>query len=240
MLLGRAPFRAGTAAVISEVTPKKAGALIDNIATAKVVEVVEVMSEQKLVERLPEASPQKLHELPAQTLFDKMPAVSAEQLAGEVPPKPAEDLPPPVVSQVAPDLAGYSVPETRAASWVTLVGSPAPLEQILGKFTKDLTGVQINVTTLAGMPSDSPKLPSDRLASSLFRIDIENAEPQDLATVHAVSTPSPPEETPATKLAPVPAEGEGIAGATRIAVALLLAAIALGLAWYFVLRRGRE
>ena len=172
------------AGIIEEVAPGKAWAIMEEVTTLKVTELVQAMSEGKLVERLPEVSAQKLFEIPVQILFDKLPTAPAEQLAFEEPPKVDPDLPSPIAVQVTPTLAIYTVPETRELVWVTLVGSPTPVDKILAKFTKRVTDVQVKVQELAEKPPEAPEFPALQIVNSIFTIDIENARPGDISAVH--------------------------------------------------------
>ncbi len=138
----------------------------------------------KLVERLPEMTADKLFQIPAQTLFDNLPTVPVEQLAFENPPPIDPDLPPPVAVQVSPTLAVYGVPDTGELVWVGIVASPAPIDQILGKFARRLSDVEINVEDLAAKPAAAPDFSPAQVVNSYFRIEVENAEPEDLVAAH--------------------------------------------------------
>ena len=61
---------------------------------------------------------------------------------------------------------------------------PAPIEKILGKFTKRLTDVRISVEDLTEKPAVAPAFPPEQFVNAFFSIEIENAEPQDIAAVH--------------------------------------------------------
>ena len=170
--------------ILSGLAPIKAGAIMEKVSSDAVTRLVQAMPEDKLLDRLPEVSPQKLSEIPVRVLFDKLPKVPADQLAHEKPPKVDPALPPPVAVQVTPSLAVYRVPETRRLAWVKLVGSPAPIDTILGKFNRDLTDVQITLSSIATIPAGPPELLPGRIVHSLFSIDIDGAEPGDVAVVY--------------------------------------------------------
>lgn len=93
-------------------------------------------------------------------------------------------LPPPKVTQVSPTLAIYEIPNTGELVWVKLIGSPAFIEQALGKFTRVITDVSISVEELFEKPSTAPDLDPDVIVDQFFRVDVENAEADDISVVH--------------------------------------------------------
>ena len=166
--------------ILSEVDPEKAGAIMEELSTAKVTDIVQEMPEDKLIERLPELSPEKLYEIPAQVLFDRLPNVPVDQLVIEDLPDLDPNLPPPVAVQVTPTLVIYTSPLTGELTWGKVVGSPAPIETILAKFTRQIANVQFRIEDLA----DVTDLPAGQIVNSRFSIDVENAAPEDIAAVH--------------------------------------------------------
>ena len=147
-------------------------------------EIINVMDEDRLIERLPEMSPERLFEISPRVLLDRLPRVSAEQLVREVPPEPDPDLPRPTSVQDSPTRTRYTVPATRESAWVRLVGSPAPIKQILGKFTRDLTSVRVVVEDLLEKPPTVPKFPPDEVLNSMFTIDLPDIEEEDILVAH--------------------------------------------------------
>ncbi|MEE8158893.1 MAG: PGF-pre-PGF domain-containing protein [Dehalococcoidia bacterium] len=69
-------------------------------------------------------------------------------------------------------------------TWATLVGSPEPVDQILGKFARALSGVTISVENVPSKPSAIPALPDGQSAIEYFRVSMEGAEAEDLLAVH--------------------------------------------------------
>ncbi len=171
-------------AILENVEEAKAGAILEETGITRVTEIVDVMAEVKLVERLPEMSADKLFQIPAQTLFDNLPSVPVEQLAFEVPPPVDLTLPAPVAVQVSATLAVYQVQDTGELVWAALAGSLAPIDQILGKFARRLSDVEISVEDLAAKPAAAPDFSAAQVVNSYFRIDVESAEPDDVVAAH--------------------------------------------------------
>ena len=134
----------------------------------------------KLTQRLPEMSPAKLYAIPAQVLFDKLPKAPVDQLVIEDLPDLDPDLPPPVAVQVTPTLVIYTSPLTGVLTWGKVVGSPAPIETILAKFTRQIADVRFSIEDM----DEVPDLPADLILNSSFSIDVENAAAEDIAAVH--------------------------------------------------------
>ena len=170
--------------VLSQVAPVKAGQIMEVVPTAKLTQVVQTMEENKLVERLPEMSAAKLFQVPTTVLFEELPRVPVEQLALEVPPQADPGLPPPTSAQVSADVTLHTLPETAELAWSTLVGSQAPIEKILARFTRKLAGVEARLEGLAEEPPGTPALDPGQAVYSLFRVDIANAGPQDISVAH--------------------------------------------------------
>ena len=72
-------------------------------------------------------------------------------------------------------------------AWAKLVGSPAPIESILGKFSVSRSGVRVNIEDLLELPAP---FPPDRIVSvvqgtpSVFIVNLEGIEEGDLAVAH--------------------------------------------------------
>ncbi len=170
--------------VLAAVAPEQAGAIMEQTDTAALTGIVGAMGQDALVDRLPNMSAAKLFELPAALLFEKLTKVPVEQLAFENPPAVDPNLPAPQAVQVTDTLAVYAVQATGELAWGGLVGSPSPIELILGKFTRVLTDVQITIEDVDAAPAGAPALPSSKIVNSMFSIDVEGAEPGDLAAAH--------------------------------------------------------
>ncbi len=172
------------AEILSLVSKETAGAILEQMAIDSIVLVIEIMTEEKLIERLPEMSAEKLFQIPIEVLFENLPSVPAEAIAPEIEPEVDPTLPPPTVVQVTEDLFIYTAPQTSELKWAKLVGSPAPIEKILGKFNSNLSDVRVILEGLPGKPVELPSFPEGQIPESFFRIDIENAQPADILSVH--------------------------------------------------------
>ena len=172
------------AMALERLTAVRAGAILSSISTEKRTAIVTGMTVASLEERLPEVEPEKLFEISDSVLLEKLPGVSAELLTADVPPQPDPALAPPTTSQLSDSLVVYRVPETGNGTWVTLVGSPAPIVSILAKFNRALTGLEVSVESLAATPTGSPSFDGGLLVNSVFSIDIANAEADDVAAAH--------------------------------------------------------
>ena len=170
--------------VLATVAPEQAGAIMEQTDTTALTGIVGAMDQDALVDRLLDMSAAKLFELPAALLFEKLTKVPVEQLAFENPPAVDPNLPAPQAVQVTDTLAAYAVQATGELVWGGLVGSPSPIELILGKFTRVLTDVQITIEDVDAAPAGAPALPSSKIVNSMFSIDVEGAEPGDLAAAH--------------------------------------------------------
>ncbi len=149
-------------------------------------EIVQTMDEDKLVERLSIVSVNKLSGIQIQVLFDNLPSVPASQLAGEIPPVADPSLPLPEVTQVTESLFIYRVPQTGELVWVVLVGSPAPIDKILGKFTRSIPGgVQVAVEGLEAKPPEIlPELPPGQTINTFFGVEVDDADPEDIIAAY--------------------------------------------------------
>ncbi|MCI0441545.1 MAG: PGF-pre-PGF domain-containing protein, partial [Chloroflexi bacterium] len=168
------------AQAIIEVEPERAGVILDQVTTEKVVEIVALLGQDALLAILPQISPQKLMELPVQLLFDKLPQVPADLLVADLPPQPDPTLPLPTAVQVTPTLVIYTAPLTGELTWTKLVGSPAPIESILGKFQRNIRNVEVTVEDLDELPPEAPGFDLDEVLNTLFRIEVENASAEDI------------------------------------------------------------
>ncbi|MDA1347474.1 MAG: PGF-pre-PGF domain-containing protein, partial [Chloroflexi bacterium] len=175
------------ALVLTEVEPKAAGAALDLVSLNKVVAIVQIMSEVALLDRLPEMSPAKLFSLPSNVLFQKMPNAPTEQLVGEVEPVPDPSLPLPTAVQETSSRVAYTVPATRRGSWSKLVGSPAPIERILGRANESLTNVRVLVEDLLTLPGGIPPLPANLKVNEMFSVNLENAQDSDFSMAHVTT-----------------------------------------------------
>ncbi|MDP6494824.1 MAG: PGF-pre-PGF domain-containing protein, partial [Dehalococcoidia bacterium] len=169
---------------LSVMTAKKAAAIIELLTTTKVIAIVEELTEAKLLERLPEISTDKLAQIPIDILFSKMPTVNADQLAVEVVPIVEPGFATPTGTRVNSTLVTYAIPITAKLLWTGLVGSPAPLVSILGKFNSELTGVGVDVQDLSEKPSDAPDLSSGQVENSFFQVSLKGVGSEDVSVAH--------------------------------------------------------
>ncbi|MDP6452233.1 MAG: PGF-pre-PGF domain-containing protein, partial [SAR202 cluster bacterium] len=173
-----------SANILGEVEKTKAGAILEGVSNTKVEGVVDNMPEEKLVERLPEMSAEKLHTLTPEVLFDNLPSVPTEAITREFTPEVDPGCPTPEVTQVGEGLAVYEVCDTGVLAWATLVGSPAPIDSILGKFTQVRSGISVGVEDIDNLPDAAPAFSEDRVLNSFFNINVDGAEQGDLSAVH--------------------------------------------------------
>lgn len=172
------------AEVLVNTSPEKAGAIMSLLSIETVIALINAIAEEALINILPRMSLERFFQIPLEVLLNRLPSVPAEQLAFEVPPEPDPTLPPPVKTQVSDVLTIYNIPDTGERVWARLVGSPAPIEKIFGRFARRLTDIQLEVEDMPGKPPEAPDLPSDSIINSFFRIDVRNASPEDLQHAH--------------------------------------------------------
>ena len=143
----------------------------------------ETVDKKKLVNVLPNIEKPKFEEVPLPIRLRLAYTVTAEHLdTDEELPKEA-DLPPPTVLNV-PRLGLTSAVVQAVADWVRIFSSPAPISGMLAEFARTLTSVQVSLQDVSEKPSDVADLPQDQIVSEYFRITVENAEPEDILTVH--------------------------------------------------------
>ena len=175
---------ARSATILGEVEKTKAGAILEVISNSKVEGIVANMPEAKLVERLPEMSAGKLHALAPAVLFDNLPSVPAEAIAREFAPVVDPSCVPPESTQESAERVIYAVCDTVESAWAKMVGSPAPIDSILGKFTTIRSGIQVGIEEIETLPAAAPQFSVDRFLNSFFNINIEGAEEGDLSAIH--------------------------------------------------------
>lgn len=155
---------------------------VDNMAV-----IVPLMPEEKLVQMLPEMSADKLWGLPFEMLIEKLPSVPVMHLDFWIPPKKDPDLPDTVATETTPTQVVYTLPQTREQAWSLLVSSPAPFEKVWARFNRSLSDVKVVTETLQSKPPGTPDLLPGRIANSFFRVDIENADPADIAVAAVIA-----------------------------------------------------
>ena len=181
---------AAAAPIVDNVEPVADGAIMSQVGTETLTGLIQDMAPESLPNALAQTDVAALGAVDPQVYFDALPQIPASSVAITATPGVDPTLPGAEVVQVTPTLAVYSSPLTGELTWVTLIpGSPAPLGQILGKFTRELTDVQITVEGLSigsggAPPAGIPGLPDGRKGIEYFRITIEGAEPEDLLAAH--------------------------------------------------------
>ena len=170
--------------ILSEVEPEIAGQILDELSTAKVTDIVQIMDEDELVERLPEMSIEQFDAIPDDVLFDELPGVPAEQLADQLPPEVDPSLAGATLVRTTDTGAIYALAETGELVWVAIVGSPAPIDQVLTKFSRSLTDIEVTVEDLTVRPAGSPEFAPELKVNSLFSIDVSKAGSDDFVAAH--------------------------------------------------------
>lgn len=169
--------------IIDRLEPEVGGAFMGEVNAQTRIGLINILSEESLTNILPEIPVEALLELPLQTLFDRLPKVPASSLAIKNPPPVDPNLFQPVLVQLTPTLAIYES-QTGELTWVTLVSSPEPVDQILGKFARALSRVTISVENVSSKPAGIPELPDGQSAIEYFRVSMEGAEAEDLLAAH--------------------------------------------------------
>ena len=174
------------ASILSEVAPSAAGKVFDEIQTSSATNVIRVMSEDKLVARLPEMTAEKMFDIDPKVLFNSMPNAPVEQLVRETTPKTASGTTLELVQSTDSESI-YVVNKTIPGEWSGLVGSPAPIDKILGKFNSSLSNLNVVVEDLIQPPAGSPGLTKDKVIYDIFGVHVEGAESSDIGAVHTTA-----------------------------------------------------
>ena len=174
------------ASILSEVAPSVAGKVFDEIQTSSATNVIRAMSEDKLIERLPEMTAEKMFDIDPKVLFNSMPNAPVEQLVRETTPKTASGTTLELVQSTDSESI-YVVNKTIPGEWSGLVGSPAPIDKILGKFNSSLSNLNVVVEDLIQPPAGSPGLTKDKVIYDIFGVHVEGAESSDIGAVHTTA-----------------------------------------------------
>jgi len=135
---------------------------------------------------LPDLSVDKLLSLDAPTLFASLPSAPVAQISGEVPPEPPEGYrDAPVVVYVTLTGEKAVAIKTPDKGWVTVIGTPAPIQQILIKTNKALQDVSTTLEIHGQRPPEAlTMLPDDQVVRAYITISFENASPEDIDLGH--------------------------------------------------------
>ena len=172
-----------SAEISSLMAPVRAGAVMERLPSKWATEIVELVTEDRLIPRLPEVSPTKMWQIPLSVLLDNLPSVPVMHLDFWLAPQVAAGLSGPTSRQVAEGVVEYTVPDTVAGGWAQVVASPAPFDSILARFNRRLTDVKFDVTNLEQRPPETTELPPGRIANSFLKVEVRNAEPEDISVV---------------------------------------------------------
>ena len=184
-MIGAMPL-SKSAEIWSGMEPPNAGAVFDQVPSAWTTAVVKAVPEDRLIARLPEATALKLWEIPLQVLIDNLPSVPVMHLDFWNRPKVDPDLQPAKGEERSPTVSVYTLPQARESEWALLVGSPLPFERLWAKFNRPLPDVKIILESLNQRPNGTPALPTGRIANTFLGINLENAEPGDIAVAAAI------------------------------------------------------
>ncbi|MCI0790996.1 MAG: PGF-pre-PGF domain-containing protein, partial [Chloroflexi bacterium] len=170
--------------ILLAVDGETAGDILDSISIETLLELIEQADEETLINLLPEMSPEQFFLIPLEVLLENLPGVSVEQLARELAPQPDPRLPAPASQQISDAIVEYLVPRTIADAWAKIIGSPAPLDQVLARFTRDLTRVRVVVEDFTELPPSAPPLPPEDILNSIFAIDVPGVDNEDISVAH--------------------------------------------------------
>jgi PGF-pre-PGF domain-containing protein len=172
--------------IIKTVAKKTATSIMEEVSTGKLNEMMPDIGEETLVNTLPDVSVDKLLSLSSDTLFESLPSVPVAHITGEFPPTPPpgfEGLP---VVRYATDTGERAVAIlTPERGWVTVIGTPAPIQKIMIKTNKSLKDVVTTIELLEERPADILKaLPADQIVRTYMNVSFENATPADIDLGH--------------------------------------------------------
>ncbi|MBI2853274.1 MAG: PGF-pre-PGF domain-containing protein [Chloroflexi bacterium] len=172
------------AAILEKSSVEKAAGVMEQLSTQKLGNVIPSMSEKALTERLPGLSAAKLFSIEPEVLFDALPNAPTEQLVSEKPPTPPAGLAPPVVVSTTPSGAKYLTVKTLAGEWVTVVGTPLPLDKLLIRTKRAMTNVNTLIEILDKRPSGVAALPAGLAVLAYVDVAFENASPENIEVGH--------------------------------------------------------
>ena len=170
--------------ILLAVDRESAGNILDSMSLERLIEIIERADHDTLIALLVEMSPEKFFLIPMDVLLANLPGVSVEILARELAPQPEDSLSGPTSQQISDVLVEYLVPRTIADVRAKIIGSPAPLDVVLAKFTRDLTLVRVVVEDFTEPPPNAPPLPPEDILNSIFTIELPDADADDISVAH--------------------------------------------------------
>jgi PGF-pre-PGF domain-containing protein len=171
--------------ILTKMSVKIAASVIQSVSLNSRISIAQIMPTASLADRLQEVSPTAIFANGmTSVLLKRLTSYPVEQLVPETPPTIDPLIPGPEVLATIGNLSMYQASKTSSTDWTKLVGSPLPIDSVLGKFTSSLTNVKINVDILTRAPSDSNLLPDNQTAYKYFNIDIDGAEDTDVSNGH--------------------------------------------------------
>ena len=170
--------------ILLAVDRDSAGNILDNMSLERLIEIIERADQDTLIALLVEMSQENFFLMPLDLLLANLPGVSVEILARKLTPQPEASLSGPTSQQISDVLVEYLVPRTIADAWAKIIGSPAPLDVVLAKFTKDLTLVRVVVEDFTEPPPNAPPLPPEDILNSIFTIELPDADADDISVAH--------------------------------------------------------
>ena len=162
--------------ILTNMEPQNAGAMLNFFSPEGLEQVVVSMDQDSFVQIAQWMSEDSYCSIDGQVLLTNLPDVSPSVLL-------CTDAPEPDPNQAGPSSEQVSNSQT-ADGWTTIVSSPAPIERVLGKFSRRLTNVKVSVIDLNAKPPQAPDFSSDQVVSEFFRVDATNIGPEDLLVAH--------------------------------------------------------
>ena len=170
--------------VLGLMIPEAAGPVADNVDTLKLEAIFEVSDPLKLTDYMQFALPTTLFAIDTDVVLRRLPNVSAMAVTRGVTPRLGPGTAGDPQVSVVDGISTYIALLALRGLWFKMVGSPAPINSILGKFTRDLSDVKVTLADLAALPEGAPALPTGLIVNSLFSINIESVESKDVAAAH--------------------------------------------------------
>ena len=159
---------------------------MDGVTTEIAAQVVSFVPEASLLERMPEVTPDRMWAMPLGLLMEKMPSAPVMSLDTWVRPEPVPGRDAPSSESLSETLSRYSIPRTASREWSTIIGSPAPLDKVMARFSRSITGVKVLAERLAGLPAAAPPLPAGRIPNAFLSIEVQGADAGDIDAAAAL------------------------------------------------------